>query len=55
MTLSDLVSLAQARLVHLGQIRTAATRIGDVARVAACDMKIAQTTDTLAQIQSLAL
>lgn len=53
MTLSDLVSLAQARLVFLGQLRTAAARIGDVVRVAECDTEIAQTTDTLAQLQSL--
>ena len=53
MTIDDLASLARARLVHLSQILTSYTALGDVAGMARIEAEIAQTQATLDLLLSL--
>ncbi len=53
MTISELIIIVRNRLSTLGQQRGHAVAIGDVERVAALDADIAETTTTLAQLESL--
>lgn len=53
MTVADLITILRNRLSTLGQQRGHAVAIGDVERVAALDADIAETTTTLAQLESL--
>lgn len=53
MTVAELILIVRNRLSTLGQQRGHAVSIGDVARVAALDADIDETTTTLAQLESL--
>jgi hypothetical protein len=53
MTVRELIDLAQVRLAYLARQRETATRVGDVAQVAAVDAEIAATQETLTQLRTL--
>jgi hypothetical protein len=53
MSVSDLISLLKRRLVYLGQLRTSAVAIGDLAQVDRIDTEVAETQSTLNQLESL--
>jgi hypothetical protein len=53
MTIETLVLLVSNRLSTLSQQRGYAVSIGDIERVAALDLEIATTEQTLAQLRSL--
>jgi hypothetical protein len=53
MSVSDLISLLKRRLVYLGQLRTSAVAIGDLAQVDRIDTEMAETQSTLNQLESL--
>jgi hypothetical protein len=50
MKISDLVTLAQARLAHLKNRRVLALVIGDVNELATLETSIAETEDTIARL-----
>ena len=50
MKISDLVTLAQARLAHLQNRRALALAIGDVNELATLETYIAETEDTIARL-----
>lgn len=54
MTIPDLVRLMQNRVATLNGQRTTAESNGDLSRVVALDAEIAETQETLSQLQSLA-
>lgn len=53
MTPEDLIRLCEARLANLSQLKRSAEQIGDVPRVAALEVEIAQTEATLASLKGL--
>jgi hypothetical protein len=53
MTVAEIILIVRNRLSTLGQQRSHAVAIGDVERVTAIDADIAETTTTLAQLESL--
>lgn len=53
MTIADLMRLAQVRLTHLSQRRSAAEQVGDVGAVESIDAEIAETEATLAKLQAI--
>jgi hypothetical protein len=53
MTISDLITLALARLANLTAQRTSAVTLGDVARIAQLDTEIAETEVTLAKLKAV--
>jgi hypothetical protein len=53
MTVIEIIDMLRRHVANLQATRTQASQIGDVARVAALDADIAETTTTLAQIESL--
>jgi hypothetical protein len=53
MSVSDLISLLKKRLVYLGNLRTSAVAIGDLAQVDRIDTESAETQSTLNQLESL--
>ena len=53
MTIADLIRLAQNRLMTLNTRVTVAIRDGDADAVARLDAEIAQTQETLNQLQSI--
>ena len=53
MTINDLAALARARLVHLSQILSSYTALGDVSGIAQTETEIAQTQATLDALNSL--
>jgi hypothetical protein len=53
MTINDLASLARARLVHLSQLLSSYTALGDVAGMARTEAEIAQTQATLTALEAI--
>jgi hypothetical protein len=53
MSVSDLIALLKRRLVYLGQLRTSAVAIGDLAQVDRIDTEVAETQSTLNRLESL--
>jgi hypothetical protein len=53
MTISDLISLALARIANLTAQRTSAASLGDAVRIAQLEKEIADTQDTLAALRGL--
>lgn len=53
MSISDLIALLKRRLAYLGQLRTSAVAIGDLAQVDRIDTESAETQSTLNQLESL--
>jgi hypothetical protein len=53
MTVADLIIILRNRLATLAQQRGHAVAVGDLGRVAALDTDIAETTTTLAQLETL--
>jgi len=53
MTIEQLISMAQARVAYLSQLRSSALAIGDVIQATAVDADIATTQATLNQLLSL--
>jgi hypothetical protein len=53
MTISDLISLALARLANLTAQRTSAASLGDAVRIAQLDTEIAETEATLAALRGI--
>ena len=54
MTIADIIKLAESRLAVTNTARADAERAGDIARIAALDAEIADTTATLATLRALA-
>lgn len=53
MTIQDLMSACQRRLVHLSQMREAALAVGDLERVSVIDAEAGETQNTLNQLATL--
>jgi hypothetical protein len=53
MKIDDLISLARARLVHLSQLLSSYTALGDVAGMASTEAEIAQTQATLTALEAI--
>jgi hypothetical protein len=53
MTIATLIAMCEKRLVYLGQVKTSAEALGDIAQVEAIDLQIAETTETLNLLQTL--
>lgn len=53
MTIDQLIKMAERRIAHLTESRTAAERIGDVDAVSRLDGDIAETQATLAKLQAI--
>jgi hypothetical protein len=53
MSVPDLIALLKRRLVYLGNLRTSAVAIGDLAQVDRIDTEVAETQSTLNQLESL--
>jgi hypothetical protein len=50
MTVSEIIEMLERRIVQLGQLRSSAVTLGDIARVAAIDSDLAETELTLATL-----
>jgi hypothetical protein len=53
MSVSDLIALLKRRLTYLGQLRTSAVAIGDLAQVDRIDTESAEAQATLNRLESL--
>lgn len=53
MLTEELVKMCEARLANLQQLKTSAQQIGDVARVAALELEIADAQRTLESLRNL--
>jgi chaperonin cofactor prefoldin len=53
MTIQNLIAMCQAQLANLSMLRTSAERLGDIDQVMALDAKLAETQNTLNELQSL--
>jgi hypothetical protein len=46
MSIIELIEMCERRLVYLGQLRSSAVALGDIAQVESIDSQIAKTTET---------
>ena len=53
MTIPELIAFLKRRLAYLGQLRTSAVAIGDLAQVDRIDSEVAETQATINQLQTL--
>ena len=53
MKIETLIAMCEKRLVYLGQVRTSAEALGDIAQVESIDAQIAETTETLNLLYTL--
>jgi hypothetical protein len=53
MLADELVSMCEARITNLQQLRTSAQQLGDVARVAVLELEIADAERTLEALRNL--
>lgn len=54
MTIAELISMCERRLMHFQSLRGSAVALGDIQQVAKVDADIAETQMTLNQLQTLA-
>ena len=53
MTITQLIEMLQRRLCYLGQLRSGAESLGDIARVGAVEADISETQVTLDALKSI--
>jgi hypothetical protein len=53
MKIQDLISMCQARISYLSQVRASAVHLGDISQVDRVDAEIASTQDTLNRLLML--
>lgn len=53
MTRKDLISLVEARLAYLQQLRASAAQLGDIQQIARIDAEMAETQETLTKLLTL--
>lgn len=46
MSISELIELCERRLAYLGQLRSSAAALGDIAQIEAIDSQVAKTSET---------
>jgi hypothetical protein len=46
MSIAELIELCERRLVYLGQLRSSAAALGDIAQIESIDSQMARTTET---------
>lgn len=54
MTIQELITLAEARVLHLNQLKADAMRFGDVERLIQLDRELADTESTLIKLKGAA-
>jgi hypothetical protein len=50
MTVAEIIEMLKSRIAQLGQLRSSAVTLGDIARVASIDSDLAETELTLATL-----
>jgi ABC-type transporter Mla subunit MlaD len=53
MNIAELISLAQAHLSRLDQVRSSAVQVGDVTQIAEIDRLVAETRATIDKLNTL--
>lgn len=53
LTVPDLITMCERRVVYLQSVRTSATALGDLEQVSRVDAELAETQDTLNKLRSL--
>jgi hypothetical protein len=53
MTITQMIELCKARLAQLGQLRTSAVNLGDIAQISKIDAETTEVQDTLNKLQTL--
>jgi hypothetical protein len=53
MTVAEIIEMLRRRIAQLGQLRSSAVTLGDIARVAAIDGDLAETQLTLATLLAI--
>lgn len=46
MSISELIELCERRLIYLGNLRSSAVALGDLAQIESIDSQVAKTTET---------